>query len=519
MASTDYFGLSDTIKTLEAPEGFSGVHQAGYSWAVEGQYYQTTTKVGALDWNRIIAQFRGLFTIDGVDLSDLGADSPFVLREALTRSVTATLAGPFADQSDALDAKVTEAEEAADTAVTAAGTATTKAGEASESADIAVGAAGTATTKAGEASDSADIAVGAAGTATTKAAESLANANAAGLAQVAAETARDATLTAFDDFDDTYLGAFATPPTTDNDGDPLQGGALYFDTSAEAMKLWTGSAWVAAYISAEGVLMAALNLSDIGDAAVARGNLGLGNVNNTSDAAKPVSTATQTALDGKSNTGHTHAAATTGADGFMSSTDKTKLNGIATGANATPELTDGDVLAGTSTTKGAVSPAQMKAAAEMFGGKTSFALISDNKPDGTAGGTFNSGARRTRDLNTIDYDPDAIVSLSSNQFTLQAGTYRVLVDAPAYAVDNHRSFLRNVTDGVDVKTSNSAFSSAGYYNQISPFLVCELTIASAKTFEVQHQCAASRSSEGFGRHDNMALGDEIYSQVQILKVA
>lgn len=42
-----------------------------------------------------------------------------------------------------------------------------------------------------------------------------------------------------------------------------------------------------------------------------------------------------TALEGKSDTGHTHGAATTSANGFMSKEDKTKLNGIATGANKT----------------------------------------------------------------------------------------------------------------------------------------------------------------------------------------
>lgn len=36
-------------------------------------------------------------------------------------------------------------------------------------------------------------------------------------------------------------------------------------------------------------------------AAAARANLGLGDVNNTSDANKPISTATQTALDGKAS--------------------------------------------------------------------------------------------------------------------------------------------------------------------------------------------------------------------------
>ena len=41
---------------------------------------------------------------------------------------------------------------------------------------------------------------------------------------------------------------------------------------------------------------------------VTKAQVGLGNVNNTSDANKPISTATQNALNGKANTSHTHAA-------------------------------------------------------------------------------------------------------------------------------------------------------------------------------------------------------------------
>ena len=80
------------------------------------------------------------------------------------------------------------------------------------------------------------------------------SASAAASAQTAAEAARDAALAAYDDFDDRYLGDFASNPTTDNDGDPLAAGMLYFNTTDDTMKVYTGSGWVAAYVSGTGFL-------------------------------------------------------------------------------------------------------------------------------------------------------------------------------------------------------------------------------------------------------------------------
>jgi hypothetical protein len=50
---------------------------------------------------------------------------------------------------------------------------------------------------------------------------------------------------------------------------------LYFNTATNVMKVYTGSEWVAAYVSAAGVLLAANNLSDVTSVSTARTNLGV----------------------------------------------------------------------------------------------------------------------------------------------------------------------------------------------------------------------------------------------------
>lgn len=74
-----------------------------------------------------------------------------------------------------------------------------------------------------------------------------------------------------------------------------QSGGFAYDGTATTV--FVHLRWTAA--SAGGMLQKSGNLSGLADAAVARANLGLGNVNNTSDANKPISAAQQTALDAK----------------------------------------------------------------------------------------------------------------------------------------------------------------------------------------------------------------------------
>ncbi len=60
---------------------------------------------------------------------------------------------------------------------------------------------------------------------------------------VAAEASKVAAELAYDSFDDRYLGAKATEPTLDNDGNALIVGALYFNSTTDALKVYSGTAW------------------------------------------------------------------------------------------------------------------------------------------------------------------------------------------------------------------------------------------------------------------------------------
>ena len=207
---------------------------------------------------------------------------------ASSASAASTSATSAASSASAASGSASTASTQASNASTSASGAATSATNASNSATAAAssatsasGSASTATTQASNAATSASNASTSASTATTQASNAstsataaAGSATAAASSASAAESARDQTLAAFDSFDDRYLGSKTSDPTLDNDGNALVAGALYFNSTSGIMKVYTGSAWVSAYVSAEGLLSAANNLSDLANAGTALTNLG-----------------------------------------------------------------------------------------------------------------------------------------------------------------------------------------------------------------------------------------------------
>jgi hypothetical protein len=145
-----------------------------------------------------------------------------------------------------------------------------------------------------------------------------------------------------------------------------------------------------------------------------------------------------------------------------------------------------------------------------------YILIRDEKAQNTAGGTFTSGAWRTRDLNTEVFDTNNLASVASNQITLAAGTYEAFITCPVSQVARHQARLYNTSDSAVLLlgTSEFAYPSGGVQNCST--IRGRFTIAASKVLEVQHRCETTESGNGFGFEAN--FDTEIYTVVELRKV-
>ena len=188
-------------------------------------------------------------------------------------------------------------------------------------------------------------------------------------------------------------------------------------------------------------------------------------------------------------------------------------------------VVDGDIVGLSSSKLTGALPAISGASLTNLPGKfSSYAVICDQKAQGTGGGTFTLGAWRTRDLNTEITDADGIVSISSNQFTLQAGTYFVQASAPCVKATNNQAALYNVTDSSFVQYGANALAHISYIGFSRSFISARFTISSAKAFEIRHFSSHTATTNGFGPSFSSgdasnAGGVAIFTIVEIYKEA
>jgi multidrug efflux pump subunit AcrA (membrane-fusion protein) len=252
-ATATGYNLRDIVKQSSGSDSttLNNIYICNTAHTSTGSYL---TQNDTSNWTLLINVADAANAVVDAEAAQAAAEAAQVAAE--TAQTAAELAETNAETAETNASETAETNAAASEAAAAASeanaatsesNAATSESNASTFASTATTQAGIATTQAGNASTSASNA----STSESNAATSESNA-ATSAGNAAASAASAATL--LDNFDDIYLGSFATDPTVDNDGDPLTAGDLYFNTVSSTLQVYSGSAWQTAAISSTGLV-------------------------------------------------------------------------------------------------------------------------------------------------------------------------------------------------------------------------------------------------------------------------
>ena len=154
-----------------------------------------------------------------------------------------------------------------------------------------------------------------------------------------------------------------------------------------------------------------------------------------------------------------------------------------------------------------------------FGLYDGYAVIEDAKTHGTSPQTTVGTTWTTKELTRIHINPQSIVTdLSSNQFTLGAGTYVIRWDCIFHRTDTVTTRLYDVTNSTSKKVSMVDFSqdSANYGSAHSKG-VCRLTIASSTVYRIEFFASQGNSNGLTSDDDSDNTEEEIYATVEVYR--
>lgn len=115
------------------------------------------------------------------------------------------------------------------------------------------------------------------------------------------------------------------------------------------------------------------------------------------------------------------------------------------------------------------------------------AVLHDEKPIGTAGGTAVNDAWTTRTINQVSYDPDdLIISLSNNEFTVGPGTWNIRGASMFHYTEGTRTRIINVTDNTVCAYSLSNHISN--QENIPVFVSATVTTNKETKYRIEYYC-------------------------------
>ena len=144
------------------------------------------------------------------------------------------------------------------------------------------------------------------------------------------------------------------------------------------------------------------------------------------------------------------------------------------------------------------------------------AVLTDSKTSGTSGGAGVAGAFTTRELNTIQSDPNGLIlDLTGNTFKLAAGSYQVRNISAFRHTGHTRMRVYDVTNAVVIGYSVSVEVS----NQSNQFLDMNVRIIPHKDtiYRIEYYITAS-GADHLGVAASLPTIDEIYSVCEITRL-
>jgi len=145
-------------------------------------------------------------------------------------------------------------------------------------------------------------------------------------------------------------------------------------------------------------------------------------------------------------------------------------------------------------------------------------IVREYQADTVDGGTFTSGAWRTRDLNLEVLDAGNDITISSGQVTFQPGYYLILGWAVANQVGYHQTAIYNVDTTTHLATGTTAYSATGAVGPSESFVASNLFVnpSSTVTIELQHVCQTTKATDGFGKAGSLG-NTEVYAGLIAIK--
>lgn len=319
--------------------------------------------------------------------------------------------------------------------------------------DTAVGYRDTAGTHKDAAASSATSAATSASTATTKASEASTSAATASTKAGEASTSAASAASSLSSFQSVYRSG-ATDPT-----DSLDAGDLFYNSSIQTLKVYTGSGWEQGVTAGSGFATIS-GATFTGDVTVPNlitsGNVdgrdvsvdgtkldgieASADVTDTTNVVAALTAGTNVTIAADGTVSATASNATVSADGLMSSTDKTKLDGIESGATA--DQSASEILTSVKTVDGAASGLD----ADLLDGQEGSYYLDGNNftnlPAGYSGWTVSDGtnSENVANTDTVTFsgagNATVAYSTASNTLTVTATASELADDAsPQLAAD------------------------------------------------------------------------------------